>query len=576
MKRIPIGIDNYAMLLDVKNDYVFVDKTLLLKEFIDSGAKVSLIVRPRRWGKTLNMSMIQHFFAHEVNGKSTKGLFDNLQIAKVDGGKYLKYQGLNPVIFISLKNIKQSSFSSFLSKMNGLLSSLYRGYENILLNSTSISTSLKELFKVILEGKGSQEQLESSLKTLSECLHAHYNKNVIIIIDEYDTPLNAVFNKPFFEDIVNFLKAMFGDALKGNNSLEKGIMTGILRLSKNKMLSDINNLKLYSLMQSQYSKHFGFDLNEVKSLFIESAVNIDLTEVQRWYNGYNAGNLTTIYNPWSILNCIDDKGALKPYWIKTGDEELLKEVLLASNNQVKEKLNLLLLGKSIETTIDEYISFDQIKQSNNEEVLWSLLWTLGYLKIVGTPILSGARYKCQLSIPNYEIECSYIDVFQTFIRSLNNTYLYNSFLRNFAEGNVHDFVKDLSDYLLKVPSWYDFTLEANYHAFILGLIVSLKETHTIYSNREIGLGRPDILLVSKTSNNNLGIILEFKHEEVGKEINKYEQIANEGLRQIETKQYDIILKDTIYIKQILKLCLVFYGKQFVYKHVFEEIGDNAI
>ncbi len=570
MKRIPIGVDNFAELIDKNKNYLFIDKTLMIKEFIDSGTKVSLIVRPRRWGKTLNMSMLQHFFAPKVNSKLTHGLFNDLQIAQVDNGKYLKYQGENQVIFISLKNIKQASWELFLAKVAELIASSYGEHENVLLASTALSGRLKKLFKILLNGKGNQAQLENSLKTLSECLKAHYNKSVIIIIDEYDSALNSSFNKPHFDKIVNFLKEMFGAALKGNDALEAGIITGILRLSKNKMLSDINNLKLYSFMQPQYNEHFGFDLSEVKRLFTESTIDIDMTEVQRWYNGYDAGNLTTIYNPWSILNCIDDKGALKPYWIKTGDEELLKEVLLTSNNQVKEKLNLLLLGKSIETTIDEYISFDQVKQSNNEEILWSLLWTLGYLKIIGIPILSGTRYKCQLSIPNYEIECSYSDVFQTFVRSLNNTHLYNSFLQNFVKGNVDGFVKDLSDYLLKVPSWYDFNLEADYHAFILGLIVSLKETHNIYSNKEIGLGRPDILLIPKTSSNNLGVILEFKHAEAGKELAKYEQIADEGLQQIKTKQYDIILRDVAHIKQILKLCLVFYGKQFVYKHVFEE------
>jgi hypothetical protein len=325
------------------------------------------------------------------------------------------------------------------------------------------------------------------------------------------------------------------------------------------------------MMQPRYSKYFGFDKEEVKSLFLESRVQANMEEVQRWYNGYNSGDLTTVYNPWSILNCIDDNGGLKAYWIKTGDEELLKELLLGSNHHVKEKLRLLLLGIPVETTIDEYISFEQVKELNSEEVLWSLLWTLGYLKIVGEPVLSGTRYKCQLSIPNYEVECSFSDIFQSFMRTLDCAYKYDVFLKNLIAGNVENFSKDLVDFLLTGPSWFDLSKEDSYHNLMLGLIASLKETHTIYSNRESGLGRPDILLVPKSVSNQLGIILEIKRDMPGQELNHYEKVANAGLNQINSKQYDAILINAGHIKKILKICLVFYGKQCFCKYEFNHL-----
>jgi hypothetical protein len=569
-KKIPIGVDNFSKLADKDRNFLFVDKSLMVKDLIDKGSEVSLIIRPRRWGKTLNMSMLQHFFAPEVNDRSTKGIFDDLKIAKESDGDYLNYQGNTPVIFISFKDIKQDSWKVFFEKIVDLISSSYREHEKTIIESDKLTETQKKLYKKILNSEGNQGQLENSLKFLSECLYHHYEKKIIVLIDEYDTPLNAAYNKEHFEQVVNFFKGMFGAALKGNNALEKGVMTGILRLSKNKMLSDINNLSLYSLMEKQYSNYFGFSEKEVIDLFEAKGLDFDIREIRRWYNGYRAGDLTTIYNPWSVLNCIQSEGELKPYWIKTGDEGLLKEIFSRSDKGVEDKLIELLEDKSIESVVDEYISFDQINEGGSD-VLWSLLWATGYLKFSEQPTISETgNYTGFLAIPNYEVSCSYRAVFPKWIRSFNRV-KYDSFLKNLVLGKINEFAKDLEDYMLTIPSYFDFPRESNYHTFLLGLTASLKETHDLHSNKETGYGRMDMLLIPKNTSNNLGIILEFKREKSKQDLGVYYEAATEGIEQIEIKKYDSVLKSISHIKQILKLCIVFYGKQFIHKSSFEDL-----
>ncbi len=566
-KKLPIGVDNFRELTSKESNYLFVDKTLLIKEFLDTGTKVSLIIRPRRWGKTLNMSMIQHFFSPIVNEKKTLGMFDDLKIAQENNGGYLKYQGKNPVIFISFKDVKQNTFDDFLEKTRGLIQNICNQYPE-LIDSNYLSESDQDVLKQLYNKTATPISMSESLQTLSVLLHKHFKEKVIILIDEYDTPLNATYNKPDFNKIVDFFKSLFGTALKGNDALEKGMMTGILRLSKNKMLSDINNLKLYSLTNNQYSQHFGFSENEVHTLFEESRVKTDMQEVARWYNGYCSGTLEKIYNPWSILNCIDEHGTLKPYWIQTGDPDILKSVFLNANIHTKEKLNALLLGESIEAVIDEYCSFDQVKE--NPEALWSLLWALGYLKIIESPEFFTARNTYVLQIPNYEVACCYMSIFQAFMETLPHPDQYDSFLKSLTAGRIDQFILELNSYLLNVASTFDFTTESNYHTFLLGLTASLWKTHEIHSNKEIGLGRPDMLIIPRNKQNSLGIILEFKKEAPGKNPDEYEKIAWLGLKQINTQKYDATLQTTTNVQEILKVCLVFYGKQCICQWTVEK------
>lgn len=565
-KQIPLGVDNFRTLVSPEYNFLFVDKTLMIQELLNQGARVSLIIRPRRWGKTLNMSMLQHFFSPRVDGQSTKGIFDNLNIGHLQGD-YLIHQGKFPVIFISFKDAKKNSFDAFLNITKDLIQEICNQYPE-LSTSPQLSEEEQYSFKKLHNKTANTEEVCNSLRVLSMLLKKHYNSKVYILIDEYDAPINIAYGKTHFEELVLFFKGMFGAALKGNNALEKGILTGVLRLSKNNMLSDLNNLKLYSLKSKQYSQYFGFSGQEIQTLFETQKLDIDMNDVKHWYNGYHSGELDNIYNPWSILNCIDDSGELKPYWVKTGDEDLIRMCFINASIQIKEKLNLLILNESIESFLDDYCSFDQL--SNNEEALWSLLWALGYLKIIDTPILYGTRYKCLLRIPNYEVACSYRDIFQTFMHSLPNAYQYDSFLKNLSEGNTEAFIKNLEDYMLNIPSWFDFPHESNYHTFLLGLTASLSETHIIHSNKEVGLGRPDMLLLPKDKHNTLAIILEFKKEEPQQEKSKYEKLALMGLQQIDEKQYDAHLRFAPTIQKILKICIVFYGKQFICQWALEK------
>lgn len=402
-KKVPTGVDDFEKIANPNNNFLFIDKSLLIRELLEEGAEVSLIIRPRRWGKTLNMSMLQYFFSPETK-EAAKKIFDTLKIAQEKTRFYIQeYLGKYPVIFISFKNVKHDSWDTFFEKVTALISKAYREYEQVLINNNHLTETQKSIYTSLLNREGNQAQLEDSLLFLSECLHHHYNQKVIILIDEYDTPLNAAYNKDYFEQAVNFFKCLFGAALKGNPFLEKGVMTGILRLSKNRMLSDINNLSLYSLMEEQYSSHFGFSEEDVIELFAIQKLKLDIQKIKYWYNGYRAGELTTVYNPWSILNCIQYKGVLKPYWIKTGDESLLKEIFAKAPKYVEDKMIDLLEGKPIESSIDEYLAFDQIYQGG-EQVLWSLLWATGYLKLTEPPTVSEmGNYDGLLAIPNYEM-----------------------------------------------------------------------------------------------------------------------------------------------------------------------------
>ncbi len=571
-KRIPIGVDDFSKLINKDNNYLFIDKSLFIKDLIDQGTEVSLIMRPRRWGKTLNMSMLQHFFSPEINGFSTKGIFDDLKIGKENNGYYLnKYHAKHPVIFITFKDVKENSYEAFINTISFLVQNLYNTFTELdssLKLSDIDHQNLKKL-KGLGNYKANHVELRQSLSTLSALLFKHYHQKVYILIDEYDTPLNYAYGKEHFDEVVDFLKGMFGAALKGNFALEKGIMTGILRLSKNKMLSDINNLFLYSFMEKQYSSYFGFSEEEVADLFELSNTPCNMEEIKYWYNGYHAGLLANMYNPWSIINCIKNEGELKPYWIKTGNESLLHEIFYNAPKPIENKLVQLLEGGSIKASVDEYIAFDQIKEGR-EDIIWSLLWTTGYLKFSEKPTISElGNYFGLLAIPNYEVSCSFRAVFPKWIRAFNKL-KYDSFLQDLTVGNVESFIKDLEEYMMSIPSWFDFPEESNYHTFLLGLTASLAETHEIVSNKEIGLGRVDFLLIPKALDNHLGIVMEFKKEDAGKTLEQYEHLAIQGLNQISDKKYTASLKQNSNIKEVLNLCIVFYGKRLVYRSFFEQ------
>lgn len=553
-KSIPIGVDNFAKLVDKENNYLFTDKTLLIKEVIDDKSEVTLITRPRRWGKTLNLSMLQHFFAAQVRGCSTQGLFSNLKIAQANEGAYLHYQGQYPVIFISFKDVKEKEFDKALAKIKSLVKELYREHEFLLL-SDKLSEASKKIFNDYLNGEPGQAELEQAIKLLSELLSKHYGKSVYILIDEYDAPLNAAYGN-YLDDITLFMKNLFSAALKGNSYLKKGLMTGILRISKASMLSGLNNVKTHALLDDKrYKEYFGFTEQEVDDLFSQYELEIKPEEIKAWYNGYQIAN-QVLYNPWSIMSCIDNNGEIGAYWVNTADDSLLVEALLGASDDTKEKFNAMLSGQAVECTISEHIAFEQLKTS--DIALWSLLHAAGYIKAIEVKTHDKIQYECKVDIPNKEVQALYVNIFKNWLQESLGESNYRSFISQLVEGDVEAFGKQVGNFLLRHTSTHDFPKESNYHTFFLGLISSVIYTHETYSNIESGLGRPDVMLVPRDKQKSLALILEFKHAKPQDDIKR---VAQQALEQIKLNQYQANIEQKAHIKDVLKIGIAFAKKE---------------
>ncbi len=547
----------------VRRGYLLVDKTMMLKEFL-AGSDVSLILRPRRSGKSLNISMLQHFFAAEVAGEKTAGLFDDFAIAREDNGRLLaEHQGKYPVIAISFKDSKQTSYAEMLKNIIGLVEKLYREHE-ALLNSDSISSSMKERYQSYLTGSANREDVEQSLSFLSEFLHKAHGKKPMIFIDEYDTPLTHAYQYDFLDDLGGFLRNMLSSALKGNPYLEKGLMTGILRVSKNELLSGLNNIEIYSLLETNYDQYFGFTESEVRELVERIGASHTLEEIRAFYNGYHVGD-SVIYNPWSIMHYLD-KQRLSPYWVFTSNDQLLKNLLLKTDAHKKQQLTDLMQGKIITATISLQTRYEELMEES--DALWTLLLFTGYLTAVSKTERMG-KLLCELKIPNNEILTQYQKIFSDWLsKSLGGETRYHAFLKNLLEGNVTKFTEILSDYLMDALSYRDVSSDKKakvfYHGFVAALVASVRETHWVDSNKENGRGLYDVMLTPKSDQHHRALILEFKH---AKKTEPLDAMAEAALAQIERLEYAIVLERYPHITQVLKVGLAFSGKEVraVYK-----------
>ncbi|WP_339043919.1 AAA family ATPase [Cardinium endosymbiont of Tipula unca] len=575
MCKLPIGVDNFHKL--ASGDYLFCDKTAMIAEFLSKGDEVTLITRPRRWGKTLNMSMLQHFFSSEVNGISTTGLFDDLKIGKLYNGHYIRtYQGQSPVIMISFKDVNASRFESAYHIIYGIISSLYGDFE-YLLSSNKLNTIQVKEFKAILNRRAHQQQLEASLKLLSQCLYQHHGKKVYILIDEYDTPLNKAYgNQNYLDAMVQFMRNLFSAALKGNHALERGVLTGILRISKDSMLSGLNNLKTYTLLDQGYSHHFGFLEDEVSFLFKEKDLTSSMEEVRSWYNGYKVGNLV-MYNPWSIISCLSEEGRFDVYWVNTGNNDLIKQLIFSSSSGVKEQFEQLIQGETLTVSIDKHLSFDLL--GTNENALWSLLLFAGYLKAVDAVFNTrNGLYVCTLAIPNQEVATLYNRFFEEWlINKFPSQSRYDTFIKCLLSGKVNEFIQDLNIYLFQSASFFDTTAgkrgESFYHGFTLSMLASISDSHYIRSNRESGLGRYDILIIPK--NGPKALLLEFKYLLKSEEL---ESSAKRALQQIQSQAYHTELLQYPHVQSVVEVGIAFSGKSVVaayatYDLVNKQAGD---
>ena len=560
----PIGISDFRKLIETRDSegkpYLFVDKSLFLKELIDDLTEVKLITRPRRFGKTLNMSMLHHFFAKTVDNQPTEHLFKGLKISQCN--QCMQYQGQYPVIFLSFKDIKSSFFKSAYEDFCNLLSRAYEQHEDILSDS-KLTGLQKNRYKSILNKTAPESDIKSALKDLTFYLYQSYKVKPIVLIDEYDTPIQTAHMEKYYPEMVVLMREFLGSGLKDNSYLDRAILTGVLRVSKESLFSGLNNIDTYSLLDSRYGEHFGFIEKEVKQLLNISGLGKNLDQVKRWYNGYQCGK-SIVYNPWSIVNYIKKEGELGSYWVNTSDNALIKDLLIRSNTNFKFQFECLLQEKPVKMLINEHMAFVNLETS--ESTVWTLLLMCGYLKAIPIQdIENNALY--QLSIPNKEVKLLYTTLIAEWLSGVNNATVFNTFLNNLLNGEMADFEDSLQSIMLQTFSVHDVkgkNPEKFYHGFMLGLVSGIdRNQYTIDSNKESGLGRYDIIIIPNDIHK-LGIILEIKNIDESSKIS-LKEAADLAIKQINEKQYNTSLLQNN-IKGCLKIGIAFKGKNLAIMH----------
>ncbi len=554
--HLPIGVANFRDLIENKDPnqegYLYVDKTLLIKEIIYDLTPAIILTRPRRFGKTLNLSMLHHFWASEVNGRPTKGLFENLSIAKEL--KCMEQQGQYPVIFITFKDAKYKTYELCYEYIKKQIAKAYSEYR-FLLSKEQLNPEEKFLFKQILEGNAKQVDWHESLKSLTNFVEKGTSKKPIILIDEYDTPIQTAYLNGYYDDLMDFVRNLFSSVLKDNAYLKRAILTGILRVSKESLFSGLSNVKIYSVLHNKYSSYFGFTGQETNELLRKSKLPINLKITKEWYNGYNFGG-TTIYNPWSIIEFINEKGKIGAYWIHTSGNELIKELVIKSDFSTKEKISQLIKGHSIKEIIDEHIVFKDLEK--NQGSIWSLFIMTGYLKAITVNRNAYGYEECELAIPNKEIESLYIRIIQEWLSGSRGIVWYQDLWSALINAKIDLFESSLQDLLLEMASYHDTgenTQEIFYQGLMLGIVCGLKDHYEIRANRESGTGRYDLALIPKDPKN-LGIVMEFKA--IDDKLNLINE-AKKALIQIKKLQYDMELRSRGILK-IYSLGIAFSGK----------------
>lgn len=547
-KPLPIGVEDFKRLVD--NGYYFIDKTLMIKELLENKETVNLFTRPRRFGKTLNMSMLQRFF--EATEKSNAYLFDGLKIAAYP--EYMAYQGQYPVISISLKSMKRASYQEAYFEYVKLLSDEFERHE-IILQSDAVSEEDKLEFQKIKRRIAEPKEYNSAVKLLSKCLQKVCQKNVIILIDEYDVPLENAYHEGFYDDMTNLIRSCFESALKTNPSLEFAVLTGCLRVSRESIFTGLNNLKTYSITKNKFSRYFGFTQEEMKEILQTFSLEQYAGTIAKWYDGYRFG-LTEIYNPWSVLNCIDsylqnDMVACEPYWSNTSSNRIVKRLIEESNERTKSMVEELINGTPIHTQIFEDVTYGTIDV--NQDYIWSFLLFTGYLKIISCETIGDETYY-DMVIPNVEIK----SIYKNTIRSWFIDHVNRDSRTEILESVIHADAEKLEDLLC---TWLTNTIscfdeqENYYHGFVTGLVSGFSG-YMVVSNRESGNGRFD-LVVKQRSRWHHAAILEFK---VVEKYNQMTKACEDALKQIEEKDYEASLRDEQY-ENIAKLGICFCQKR---------------
>ena len=549
MKTIGIGIQDFAKIAD-KNMF-YIDKTAFLKEWWENQDSVTLITRPRRFGKTLNMSMLRYYF--DCTKKDSKELFKGLKIMEQEE-KYTSKLGYYPCIYLTLKDVMETNYANMILNMKIAIAEMYQEHR-YLLESDKIYPEEKEQIKEILFYKEDEIVLRNSIKSLSKYLNRYYNKPVMLFLDEYDVPLQNAYVEGYYEKCIKFFKTFYGITFKDNPYLEKTILTGVSRVAKESIFSGANNFHVYTVLDDEFSDDFGITEKEMDKIIGDFEIQDQKEEIKKWYDGYTIGNTEGIYNPWSILNYLTDK-KLIPYWVNTSSNDLIK-LILKNSATVKEKIEQLLRDEEIEVPINLETVIVGIEK--NEENIWGLLLGTGYLKVTEVVDLAHGIYK--VKIPNYEIKF----LFQNIIREWFNDKVIgnnlNTILKDLVTLNLEEFEEKFKQLVIEMFSFMDVgknTAENFYHAFVLGMLVGLKDSYYVKSNRESGFGRYDIMLEPKDKNEN-SFVMEFKVLEDEEEKTIEDTIEN-AKKQIEERKYAEDLEERGYTK-ITKMVFAFKGKE---------------
>ncbi|MEF2601704.1 MAG: AAA family ATPase [Fusobacterium mortiferum] len=539
MRPIAIGVSDFRNI--IANNCFYVDKTKFIEELVNDMTAVHLITRPRRFGKTLNLSMLKYFYDIEGNTENRK-LFDELYISN---SLAMSEQGKYPVIFLSFKDVKADSSLEMMENIAILMKNLYDKFEYI--REKLNQSNLMEFDEIWL--KKDNANLRGALLNLCSYLKEYYNQDVILLIDEYDTPMVSAYEHGYYDEIKMFFTTLYGSALKENPALKKAVLTGIMRISKENIFSGLNNVKVNSILEDDFAEYFGITEKEVEKSLIEYGLEERLPEVQKWYNGYIFGGVR-VYNPFSITNFLDRK-KIMPYWVNTSSNTLINKVLKEASSSIFEELSKLFQRETINKTIDVYSNFNELK---NTEQIWYLLTNAGYL----TPVEEIDFGKYSIRIPNEEVHYFFErDFIRNFLGSVDN---FDRTLSYLLEGDFDNFTYELENIMLNSVSCFDFnsnSKESHYHVFILGMLLGLRRRYYIHSNREGGRGRYDLVVEPMDKSKN-GLVIEFK---VAKEKEDLEKASEEALAQIEEKRYYEGLRDRG-VEKIILVGISFYQRDF--------------
>lgn len=547
-KSLPIGVSDFKL---ATTGYYYVDKTLMIRDFLDKKPMVSLFTRPRRFGKTLNMDMLRVFF--EKTNEDTSVYFKNKQIWQC-GDYYTKHQGQYPVIFLTFKDVKSMTWEETFQKIRRLISLEFIRH-NELETSSVLTAYEKEQYHLLAGDSGDEVDCQMGLQLLSLLLHKHYGRECIIIIDEYDTPIQQGHTCNFYPEIVNFMRNFFSGGLKDNPHLAFGFLTGILRVAKESIFSGMNNLKTYSILDDGYSSYFGFTEKEVKDMLRYYGKDDKYNELSEWYDGYRFGN-TEIFNPWSVINYISDNCFPKAFWQSTGSNEIIGEIIQTATPEITKDLYKLLCGEKIAAYIDTGVIYPEVQ--NNPYSIYSFLLVAGYLKVANIYPQSDGNFMCDVAIPNKEITFVYE---KEVLNRTNQNSLAISISQAIFSKDMQKLQALLEDFMVKSISSIDGANEGFYHGMMLGLCAILGNRYKIRSNRESGLGRFDIQLMPLTKGMP-GFIFEFKHTK--DEHTDLSALADSALQQIEAKKYDTELRDNG-VNSIISIGIAFRGKSAVVK-----------